>query len=888
MNDEHPQSPEGTPYATIGQSPIIRTFTPGLKALEGRYIRYDVLSGLLLGAFTFMGLCPMLNYSVPSGLWGTFLKNCPVLKKKIMILLTLAVGMMAGSFAQEREITLLHDGWKFFQGAQEDGASPELDDASWESVTVPHDWAIKGPFILEGNGNTGKLPWQGEGWYRRRLVIPLTENARHFYLIFDGVMAFPKVYLNGHLVGEWDYGYNSFYVDITDFVNVGGQNLLAVQADTRKHDSRWYPGAGIYRKVQLLMVDPVHVDIWGTYVTTPIVKPHYAEVRIATNVRNTSEQGDSISLFHRILSPEGMMVAEGHVGKVIAAGKSARLESSLDLLNPQRWAIENPTLYRVESTITVNGVVKDRYSTPFGVRTIRFDADHGFYLNDKRVQLRGVNLHHDQGPLGAAFYPRAMERQLEIMQQMGANAIRNSHNTAAPELLELCDRMGLLVLNEVFDKYDGKADIGPETDFEAFAQRNIHNFVVRDRNHPSVILWSVGNEIGDVQWNKDNGFHRLHTMLNYVNKYDPSRPTTLVNDSWKSAALRHFDLYDVHSWNYTRRYRLARQMEPNKAVIISESASTVSTRGFYEFPLPEKQTDFTPSLQVSSYDLNAPEWAEIADDDFMWQQDEPYIAGEFVWTGFDYLGEPTPYDNRAVRQMGMTDRDASRSSYFGIVDLVGIPKDRFYLYKSYWKQDETTIHILPHWNWPDRVGQKTPVFVYTNGDCAELFLNGKSQGTQCKKPTSDVSPERFRLMWREVVYEAGELKVVAYKEGKVLGEKVLKTAGRAAELYLSADRKVIEKGGMDLSYILVEARDKAGNPAPLAADQLSISIEGAGSIAGVGNGNPQSFEPFQANLVKLFYGKAMIIVKSGAEAGEVKLKVEAKGWKGQEILLEVK
>ncbi|MCB0582375.1 MAG: glycoside hydrolase family 2 protein, partial [Phaeodactylibacter sp.] len=603
-------------------------------------------------------------------------------------------------------------------------------------------------------------PWKGEGWYRRALDIPAAMAGKRFYLIFDGVMAFPKVYVNGKLAGEWDYGYNSFYLDITDHVKPGAPNLLAVHADTRKHDSRWYPGAGIYRKVQLLAVNPVHVGVWGTYITTPIVKPHYADVRVRATVYNLSEKTDSIQVVHEIVSPDGAVVAAGEAAGLIRAGHSRDLEITVALPNPRRWDIDDPALYELRTTVRAGGRDVDAYATSFGVRAIRFTADDGFFLNGRRIQLKGVNLHHDHGPLGAAFYPRAMERQLEIMKAMGANAIRNSHNTAAPELLDLCDRMGLLLFNEVFDKYDAKAGITEETDFEEFARRNIRNFVVRDRNHPCVFLWSVGNEIGDVQWNLNNGFQRLHTMLNYVDKYDPTRPTTLVNDSWESAKLRHFDYYDVHCWNYGRRYRLARQLEPNKAVVISESASTLSTRGFYEFPLPEEKTDFTRSLQVSSYDLNAPWWAEIADDDFMWQQEEPYVAGEFVWTGFDYLGEPTPYDNRSVIEMGMTAREASRSSYFGAVDLVGIPKDRFYLYKSYWKPEETTIHILPHWNWEGRAGKNVPVFVYTNGDCAELFLNGQSQGRRCKDPKSESSVERFRLMWRDVAYQPGELRVV--------------------------------------------------------------------------------------------------------------------------------
>jgi len=448
---------------------------------------------------------------------------------------------------------------------------------------------------------------------------------------------------------------------------------------------------------------------------------------------------------------------------------------------------------------------------------------------------------------------------------------------AAPELLEFCDKMGILVFDEAFDKYDKKVDIDENTDFEDYAHRNIQNFVERDRNHPCVFIWSVGNEMADIQYNKNNGFQRLQTMINYVRKYDPTRPVTMACDNTNSATWRHFDFYDVHSWNYGRRYSLARQMEPNKGVIISESGSTVSTRGFYELPLPVKRDEFSNALQVSSYDVNVPSWADLPDEDFMWQQDEEYVAGEFVWTGFDYLGEPSPYTNDWAKGHGMTDKDASRSSYFGIVDLCGIPKDRYYLYKSYWKQDETTVHILPHWNWEGAKVDKVPVFVYTNGDCAELFLNGKSLGKKCKNPTSEKAIERFRLMWNDVTYQPGELKAVAYKEGEVIGETTIRTAGEPSQIRLTPDRSNLHADGMDLSYVLVEALDKDGNLCPLANNKMELSITGPGSIAGVGNGNPQSFDSFQASYVNLFYGKAMIIVGSGFEKGNITLNATSTG-----------
>ena len=789
-----------------------------------------------------------------------------------------SLGISITVFGQTREVITLRSGWKFALGAQTDAFKPEFNDASWQTVSIPHDWAIAGPFIPDGDGNTGKLPWKGEGWYRYEMKMPSAFEGKQLIIVFDGVMASPEIYVNGVLAGKWDYGYNSFYLDITDLITFKSKNVIAVHADTRMHDSRWYPGAGIYRKVQLIAVDPIHAQLWGTQVTTPIVKSNYASVNIISAVVNQSvKPEEDITVEQTILSPSGIVIASSASKEKIEAGATKAFESTMVLINPQRWDIYHGVMYSVVTKVRKGEHVLDTYTTTFGVRTIRFTADDGFYLNDRRVQLKGVNLHHDQGPLGAAFYPRAMERQLQLLKETGCNAIRTSHNVPAPELLDLCDKMGILVLDEIFDKYDRKVDLVDGADFTSFAERNVRNWIMRDRNHPSIFLWSVGNEIGDVQWNKNGGFAKLHTMVNEVKKYDQSRPTTLVCDSRNSANLRHFDYYDVHSWNYGRRYDLARQLEPNKSVIISESASTVSTRGFYEWPLPAKKTDFTKSLQVSSYDLNAPDWAEIPDDDFMWQQDENYVAGEFVWTGFDYLGEPTPYENQSVLKLGMEDKNASVSSYFGIFDLVGLPKDRYYLYRSYWNPDVNTVHILPHWNWPGMEGQNIPVFVYTNGDCAELFLNGRSLGKQCKKPDSQKSVERFRLMWNDVPYAPGELKAIAYKEGVQIGESILKTADQPYKIKLTADRSTINADGMDLSYITIEALDKNGNSCPLADQLIDLKVDGVGTIAGVGNGNPQSIASFQSSQIKLFYGKAMLILRSATAKGTIQVSASSKG-----------
>ncbi len=770
-----------------------------------------------------------------------------------------------------REATTLQRGWRFARGSHPNAFQVDFDDSGWDTVSVPHDWAISGPFDPDGDASTAKLPWRGEGWYRNAIEIPSSYARKRVYLIFDGVMALPRVYVNGKLAGSWDYGYAPFYLDVTDDILPGRVNLIAVHADTRQHESRWYPGAGIYRKVRLLAVDPIHVGVWGTYVTTPVVKPDYADVRIQTTILNQTDADADVTVHQVILSPEGHEVARGQVESPVRSGESLDLEVTVTMTDPRRWELHNPVLYTARTTVTVGDTVRDIYDTPFGVRTMRFSADHGFYLNDHRVQLHGVNLHHDQGPLGAAFYPAAERRKLQIMKLMGANAIRTSHNMPAPEVPAMADSMGLLVLAEAFDEYDRTADITDTTDFDAFAHRNMRNFVVRFRNHPSIFLWSVGNEIGDVQRNVADGFERLRAMVDYVREYDPSRPVTVVGDSARASDGRAFDDYDVLSWDYHRRWDLARRMAPDKAVIIGASASTLSTRGFYEIPLPEKRTDFTPSLQMSSYDLNAPPRGEIPDDDFMWQDQDSYIAGEFVWSGFDYLGEPTPYDESSMRRMGFSPKQASRSSYSGIVDLVGIPKDRYYLYRSRWKPNEASVHILPHWNWRELRGDTVPVFVYTNGDCAELLLNGRSQGMRCKRPKSDTATQRTRLMWMNVIYEPGELQAVAFREGAVIGRGTVTTTGSPTMLRLTPDRSFLAADGMDLSYILIEALDPYGNPIPLEHDRVHISVDGPARIAGVGNGNPQSFEPFQADHVYLFNGKAMLILGSGIERGPVKV-----------------
>jgi beta-galactosidase len=789
--------------------------------------------------------------------------------------------------SQSRTVVNFNLDWKFIKGNPGNASAVNFNDSGWENVRLPHDWAIQGPIDPLGDCNTGKLPWKGEGWYRKNFVISPESVGQQVYFLFDGIMAFPKVYINGQLAGQWDYGYNSFYLNVSGFIRYGQSNTIAIYVDTRQHDSRWYPGAGIYRKVQMILTDPVHVDIWGTSVSTPVVDDKHAETSMHFTVNNSGTQDEMIELINQIVSPDGTLVLSDIIPGTIPGNSKHVFERNFSLAQPVRWDIESPRLYKVNTIVKRAGKICDSYTTKFGIRSFEFTAGNGFILNGRRVQFKGVNLHHDNGPLGAKFYRRAMEKKLEIMKQMGCNALRTSHNVCSPEVLDLCDSMGILVYNEAFDKWDNKVDYLPQTDFYEFGERNIRNFVVRDRNHPSVIIWSVGNEMSDVQENLNGGLEKLHQMVEFVRKYDNTRPVTIANDDTNSIKFRHFDYYDIHSWNYGRRYLPAHYSDPSKPVIIAESASTLSTRGFYELLLPVKPTDFTKSLQISSYDLNAPHWAEIPDDDFLWQKEDPFVCGEFVWTGFDYLGEPTPYNSELVEQGIITQEQTAKSSYFGIVDLCGIPKDRYYLYRSHWLPDSLTVHILPHWNWNEKKQKEVPVFVYTNGDCAELFLNGKSLGMKCKQTKSANAVERYRLMWENVAYHPGELKAIAYQNGQIIGASSVKTSGKVAKIIVSPDRKIIRNDGEDLSYILVEAFDKNGNFCPLADNLLHFEVSGPAVIEGVGNGNPLSVEPFIASSVRLFYGKAMLIIRSkeNNNTGNIGIKVMSKSLLGDKITI---
>jgi beta-galactosidase len=786
------------------------------------------------------------------------------------------------SVAAGRRVVNFNRSWKFAKGNQSGAEVASFNDSVWQVVRLPHDWAISGPFNPRENGYAGKLPWRGVGWYRKTFDLDKADKGRRVYFDFDGVMAFPRVYVNGRLAGKWDYGYMSFRVDATPYVKFGGTNVIAVQVDTRRHGTRWYPGAGIYRKVTMTVCEPVHLAHWGTFVTTPHVSNAAATVSVRSTVENHLNTKSKVTVEVVLLDPNESPVATAQKDDTVPAGGLRELDQSFVVANPQRWDITSPKLYTAKTTVRIGDKVVDTAVTTFGIRTFQFTANDGFHLNGRRVQLHGVCLHHDHGPLGAAFYTRAMERQLEIMRDMGVNAIRTSHNPPAPELLDLCDRMGFVVWDEAFDKWDDKADrINGQPPLKEYGEKQIRNFVMRDRNHPCIVVWSIGNEIESQPRDKEGlSPERVKFMSDFVRKYDPTRPVGMACHIPSLVDKSIFDSLDLTGWNYQRKYTKYHQRYPDKPIIYSESASALSTRGFYELPLKQSKTEYSKQFQVDSYDRNAAPWADIPDREFQLMEKDSFVAGDFVWTGFDYLGEPTPFERQA------------RSSYFGIVDLCGIPKDRFFLYRSYWRPDTTTVHILPHWNWPDRIGENVPVYIYTNGDSAELFLNGKSIGRRTKiKEITDSSyyavTDKYRLCFNDVIYEPGELKAVAYKDGKEIGQAIMRTAGAPAAIRLTPDREQLSATGEDLCYILVEAVDEKGTLCPLADNLIRFKVDGPAEIAGVGNGNPLSLEPFQADTHKLFNGKAMLILRTKeGKSGEVRVTATSEGLTSATITLQ--
>ncbi len=756
-------------------------------------------------------------------------------------------------------------------------AQPDFNDTGWRHLNLPHDWGIEGPFKQEYPGETGKLPWWGVGWYRKHFDVPAADGGQKYFLDIDGAMSYATVWCNGQFVGGWPYGYASWQVDLTPFLKLGRPNVLAIRLDNPPDSSRWYPGGGIYRHVWLEKTTSIHVAHWGQYFTTPEITDDHATVTVATTVDNESSAETDLTLRTDLFE----CGADGHsTGSPVAtaketkghvkAGSSHLAYAQAKLDHPKRWDLHQPNLYVAVTTVEQNGHPVDRCETTFGVRTILFTPDHGFLLNGKRVPIQGVCDHHDLGALGAALNDRALQRQLEILQSMGCNAIRTSHNPPAPELLALADRMGMLIMDESFDCWKiPKKKNGYNLLFDDWHERDQRALVRRDRNHPSVILWSVGNEIPEKT--SPQGASMAAELSGLVRLEDYTRPTTSACDQVPGAYNGFQKALDAFGFNYKPwEYGKFRAANPYLPVFGSETASTVSTRGFFLFPVEPGKGGGMADLQVSDYGLYAPPWATSPDAEFKGQDEFPYTAGEFVWTGFDYLGEPSPYN----------DKGSARSSYFGIVDLAGIPKERFYLYQSRWRADLPMAHLLPHWTWPDRVGQVTPVHVFTSGDEAELFLNGQSLGRKKKEPF------QYRLRWDDVKYAPGELKVVAYKSGKEWATDLERTAGPAAKIVLQADRDQLAADGKDLSFVTVTITDANGVLDPRAANPVHFTVSGPADIVGTDNGDETSFEPLIGPDHRAFYGKclAMIRTRSGA-AGTITLHAESNGLQAASVEL---
>ncbi len=789
-----------------------------------------------------------------------------------------------------RKVEWLKSDWSFIRGNPPNAANPATYDGAWEKVCVPHDWAISGPFARENDvqfiailedgetkqhehtGRTGGLPHVGQAWYRRRLQLPDNINGLRFRLEFDGIMSRSKIHVNGRSIGAWPYGYTSFAFDITEAAQPGA-NLLAVSVDNPPNASRWYPGAGIYRNVRLVTLGNTHISHFGVWVATKAIENKVARLVIQTEIKNHAAHNNDMVLESIIFDPDGRQVASLTTPLTDAAAMPLKQETTIS--SPALWSLQKPQLYTMRSIIRAKDIALDSCDTRFGIRTIAFDARDGFSLNGAPTCFKGVCLHHDLGPLGASVNVAAIKRQLRILQDLGCNAIRTSHNPPAPELLELADEMGFLVIDEAFDEWKlGKVENGYHTLFDEWAERDLRAMIKRDRNHPSVILWSLGNEIRE-QSTKDG--HEVARFLQEIaHDEDPTRPTTAgLNQMGKKIDHAIAEVLDVPGWNYMpHRYGAFRHHFPNKPMYGSETASCISSRGEYYFPVQEERHVVRSNNQVNSFDLSVTGWSNCPDVEFRALDETPGIMGEFVWTGFDYLGEPTPYGQSWP----------SRSSYFGILDLCGLRKDRFYLYRSRWSQQKT-LHLLPHWTWPGREGQITPVHCYSSWNIVELFLNGRSLGRRAKNQKN--MSERHRLIWAGVAYEPGELKAVAYDdECRPTAEYSIRTAGAPAALSLAPEQTEFFADGEDMAFVAFHVCDNAGVIAPKADHQVSFHITGPAKIAAVDNGNAASLEPFVAASRRAFNGSGMVYLRSLAgKTGEVTMEASANGLTSARITL---
>lgn len=792
----------------------------------------------------------------------------------------------------QRSEYLLEKGWKFTKGEVSNAEAPAFNDTKWETVTIPHDWAIFGPFDKNNDlqnvavtqnfetqaslktGRTGGLPYVGTGWYRTTFH---STPGKQTTLIFDGAMSEARVFVNGKEACFWPYGYNSFYCDVTGLVNEDGKNnVLAVRLENRPQSSRWYPGAGLYRNVHVVTMEKIHVPVWGTQITTPFVKDEYASVCLHTTILNAGKT--ELTVTTDIVDADGQVVStktnKGYINHDQPFTQNFIVE------RPKLWSPETPVLYKAMSKIYAGDTLLDTYTTRFGIRTIEYVPDKGFYLNGKRRKFQGVCNHHDLGPLGAAVNVAALRHQLTLLKDMGCDAIRTSHNMPAPELVELCDEMGFMMMLEPFDEWDiAKCDNGYHRFFNEWAEKDMVNMLRQYRNNPCVVMWSIGNEV-PTQWSPE-GYKVAKFLQDICHREDPTRPVTCGMDQVKSVLANGFAaMLDIPGLNYrAHMYDEAYERLPQNLILGSETSSTVSSRSVYKFPVERKAGAMYDDHQSSSYDLEYCSWSNIPDIDFARAEDHDWTIGQFVWTGFDYLGEPSPYD---------TDAWPNHSSMFGIIDLASIPKDRYYLYRSVWNKEAETLHILPHWNWEGREGEKTPVFVYTNYPSAELFINGKSYRRQTKRKDGTVE-NRYRLMWYDAVYQPGEVKVVAYDEqGNPAAEKTIRTAGKPHHIELVTDRTSLQADGKDLAYVTLRIVDKDGNLCPNDGRLVNFKVKGAGKYRASANGDPTCLDLFHKPEMHAFGGMLTVIVQSGEKVGDIELQATAKGVKAGIIRIPVK
>jgi beta-galactosidase len=800
----------------------------------------------------------------------------------VILFLLLASGMLAYATSRPGKTVSFDQDWRFHLGDVVSGQDPNLDDSQWRQLNVPHDWSIEGEFDERNPAGTGggALPG-GIGWYRKTFNVPLTSKGKLVFIDFDGVYRNSEVWINGHYLGKRPYGYSSFEYELTPYLNFGTQrNLIAVKVDnSQQPNSRWYSGSGIYRNVWLTTTEKVRVDHWGTYVTTPEVSQQSATVAIRTKIRNDSDSNAPVNLTSVMYDAAGMEVARVSEKNAAAKGSSAEVSQTLRVARPMLWSDERPYLYKLASQLEQGGRIVDRYETPLGIRSFVFDVDKGFILNGQPVKIRGTCNHHDLGALGSAINTRALERQLEMLKAMGANGLRTSHNPPAPELLDLADRMGFIVMDEAFDMWkQEKTKFDYHLDWDQWHKRDLEDMLLRDRNHPSVFIWSIGNEISE-QWNGNPEAGRIGTELSdIVHSLDKTRPITSACNfvSEKNTLITAGGL-DLVGTNYEHnKIPQFQKMFPGRPIIGTETTSGLATRGSYDMPSDlirrwptrwdQPLKDGNADFSCSSYDNCSAPWGSTHEETWKIAKKYPFFSGMFIWTGWDYIGEPTPYPWPAI------------SSYFGIIDLAGFPKDMYYMYQSEWTT-KRVLHLLPHWNW--KRGDNVDVLAYFNSDEVELFLNGKSLGAKRK------IGDDLHVTWR-VPYEPGVLKAESRKNGKVVLTEEVRTAEQPARIVLIPDRKVIKADGIDLSFVTVKIVDKNGTLVPRADDLVNFEVSGEGFIAGVDNGSEISHESFKGNHRKAFHGMALAIIQSKDKAGRINVKATSDGLPPTSVVIETR